>query len=45
MQVKIFEDHQIEKIHLKTLEILENTGVYLPHEEILSYYTTDMDAK
>ena len=35
MQVKILEDHQIEKRHLKTLEILENTGVYVPHEEIL----------
>jgi trimethylamine--corrinoid protein Co-methyltransferase len=38
MQVKILEDHQIEKIHLKTLEILENTGVYVPHEEILSRF-------
>jgi len=35
MQVKILEDHQIEQVHLKTLEILENTGVYVPHEEIL----------
>lgn len=38
MQVKILEDHQIEKIHLKTLEILENTGVYVPHEEVLSRF-------
>ncbi len=38
MQVKILEDHQIEKVHLKTLEILENTGVYVPHEEILSKF-------
>ena len=38
MQVKILEDHQIEKIHQKTLEILENTGVYVPHEEILSKF-------
>ena len=35
MQVKILEDHQIEKIHLKSLEILEKSGVSLPHEEIL----------
>ena len=35
MQVKILEDHQIEKIHLKTLKILENTGVNVPHAEIL----------
>jgi len=35
MQVKILEDHQIEKIHLKSLEILEKTGVSLPHEEML----------
>ena len=38
MQVKILEDHQIEKVHLKTLEILENTGVYVPHEEIVSKF-------
>lgn len=38
MQVKILEDHQIEKVHLKTLEILENTGVYVPHEEVLSKF-------
>ena len=38
MQVKILEDHQIERIHLKTLEILENTGVYVHHEEILSKF-------
>ena len=38
MQVKILEDHQVEKIHLKTLEILENTGVYVPHEEIISKF-------
>lgn len=38
MQVKILEDNQIEKIHLKTLEILENTGVNVPHEEILSKF-------
>ncbi len=38
MQVKILEEHQIEKVHLKTLEILENTGVYVPHEEILSKF-------
>jgi trimethylamine--corrinoid protein Co-methyltransferase len=38
MQVKILEDHQIEKVHLKTLEILENTGVNVPHEEILSKF-------
>jgi len=38
MQVKILEDHQIEKVHLKTLEILEKTGVNVPHEEILSKF-------
>lgn len=38
MQVKILDDHQIEKIHLKTLEIIDNTGVYVPHEEILSKF-------
>ncbi len=38
MQVKILEDHQIEKVHLKTLEILENTGVNVPHEEILTKF-------
>ncbi|MFW9950949.1 MAG: trimethylamine methyltransferase family protein, partial [Candidatus Thorarchaeota archaeon] len=38
MQVKILEDHQIEKIHLKTLEILEKTGVSVPHAEILSKF-------
>ena len=38
MQVKILEDYQVEKIHLKTLEILENTGVYVPHEEVLSKF-------
>jgi trimethylamine--corrinoid protein Co-methyltransferase len=38
MQVKILEDYQVEKIHLKTLEILENTGVYVPHDEILSRF-------
>lgn len=40
MQVKILEDHQIEKIHQKTLEILENTGVYVPHEEILTKFSS-----
>ena len=40
MQVKILEDHQIEKIHLKSLEILEKTGVSLPHEEILSRFAS-----
>lgn len=38
MQVKILEDHQIEKVHQKTLEILENTGVNVPHEEILTKF-------
>ncbi|MFX1288741.1 MAG: trimethylamine methyltransferase family protein, partial [Promethearchaeota archaeon] len=38
MQVKILEDHQIEKIHLKSLEILENTGVSVPHADILSKF-------
>ena len=38
MHVKILEDHQIEKIHLKTLEILEKTGVSVPHAEILSKF-------
>jgi len=38
MRVKILEDHQIEKVHLKTLEILENTGVNVPHEEILTKF-------
>jgi trimethylamine--corrinoid protein Co-methyltransferase len=40
MQVKILEDHQIEKIHLKSLEILENTGVFVPHEEILAKFSS-----
>ncbi len=40
MQVKILEDDQIEKIHLKSLEILENTGVNVPHEEILSRFVS-----
>ena len=40
MQVKILEDHQIEKIHLKSLEILEKTGVSVPHEEILSRFAS-----
>jgi len=35
MQIKVLEDHQIEKVHLKTLDILENTGLNVPHEEIL----------
>ena len=38
MQVKVLEDHQIEKIHEKSLEILENTGVHVPHEDILSKF-------
>ncbi|MFX0076038.1 MAG: trimethylamine methyltransferase family protein, partial [Candidatus Hermodarchaeota archaeon] len=38
MHVKILEDNQVEKIHHKTLEILENTGVYVPHDEILSKF-------
>ena len=35
MQIKILEEYQIEKIHLKSLEILENTGIYVPHDEVL----------
>jgi trimethylamine--corrinoid protein Co-methyltransferase len=38
MQLKILEDYQIEKVHLNTLEILEKTGVYVPHEVILSKF-------
>jgi len=38
MQVKILEDHQIDKIHTNSLKILEKIGVFVPHEEILSRF-------
>ena len=38
MQVKILNDSQIEKIHYKSLEILEKTGFYVPHDEILNRF-------
>lgn len=38
MQVEILNNSQIEKIHQKSLEILEKTGFYVPHNEVLNRF-------
>ena len=46
MIVKVLTDEQIRRIHLASLEILENTGFIVPHEDILSRfknYGADID--
>jgi len=40
MLVKILDDEQIDKIHQKSLDILENIGVVVPHEEVLKRFAT-----
>jgi trimethylamine--corrinoid protein Co-methyltransferase len=40
MFVKILDDEQIDKIHQKSLHILENIGVIVPHEEALVRFAT-----
>lgn len=40
MLVKILDDEQINKIHQKSLDILENIGVVVPHEEVLARFAT-----
>lgn len=40
MFVKILDDEQIDKIHQKSLDILENIGVVVPHEEVLARFAT-----
>lgn len=40
MFVKILDDEQIDKIHHKSLDILENIGVIVPHEEALARFAT-----
>jgi len=38
MIVKVLTDQQINKIHQKSLEILETIGVNIPHSEILTRF-------
>lgn len=38
MKVKLLTDNQIIKIHQASLKILEDIGVYIPHDEILSRF-------
>ena len=38
MQVKILDKQQIDKIHTNSLKILEEIGVFVPHEKILSRF-------
>jgi trimethylamine--corrinoid protein Co-methyltransferase len=38
MKVKLLTDDQINKIHQASLKILEDIGVYVPHDEILSRF-------
>jgi trimethylamine--corrinoid protein Co-methyltransferase len=38
MRIEILDKSQIEKIHEKALEILENTGFIVPHEEVLNRF-------
>ncbi len=38
MKVQILTEAQVERIHRASLSILENTGVVLPHEEMLNRF-------
>ena len=38
MHVEILTKSQIEKIHEKSLEILEKTGFFVPHDEVLNRF-------
>ena len=40
MFVKVLDDEQIDKIHRKSLNILENIGVVVPHEEVLARFVS-----
>ncbi len=40
MFVKVLDDEQIDKIHQKSLNILENIGVVVPHEEVLARFVS-----
>ena len=50
MKVMLLNDRQIEKIHKASIQILEEIGVYIPHEKVIDLFleagaNVDVDRK